>query len=175
MLKGEHIYLRGVEMEDLDLIERLENNPENWLNSGTLIPYSKKSIEDYVLSIRDLNTDKQSRWIICLTSNDNSIGAIDLFEYDSIHRRAGMGIIIEEKYRKNGYAANSIALLTEYSFSFLNLYQLWASIIDSNLASQELFIKMGFMKTAEKKNWIISDGEWHNEYIYQLVNPKLSS
>jgi len=173
MLKGKHIYLRGVEIDDLNFIEALENNPENWLISGTLIPFSRKSIEEYINAIRNLQTDKQCRWIISLASNDECIGAIDLFEYDSIHRRAGVGIIIEEKYRKKGYASQAIDLLIEYSFSHLNLFQLWACIIDNNIASQNLFSKAGFELTAAKKNWIFSDGLWHNEYIYQLINPKI--
>lgn len=172
MLRDKNIYLRGVEMEDLVLIEDLENTPENWMHSGTLIPFSRKSIEEYILSIRDLNSDKQYRWIISTIKEDKSIGAIDVFEFDSIHRRAGIGIIIKEQFRKNGYASDAINLLCDYAFSFLNLHQLWATIIDSNIASQRLFEKSDFHKIASKPNWILSNGEWHDEFIYQRINPK---
>ena len=55
--------------------------------------------------------------------DDNRIGAVDLFEYDAIHRRAGIGIIIENEYRKNGFALQAIEMICEYAFSHLNLYQ----------------------------------------------------
>jgi diamine N-acetyltransferase len=172
MLRDKNIYLRGVEMEDLVLIENLENDPENWVHSGTLIPFSRKSIEEYILSIRDLNAVKQYRWIIGTTKEDESIGAIDIYEFDSIHRRAGIGIIINKNFRKNGYASDAIKLLCDYAFSHLNLHQLWANIIDSNIASQRLFEKNDFHKIASKPNWIISNGKWHDEFMYQRINPK---
>lgn len=159
-------------MEDLVLIESLENNPENWLQSGALIPFSKKSLEEYILSIRDLNSDKQSRWIISTLNEDKSIGAIDIFEFDAINRRAGIGIIIEEEFRKNGYASEAIDLLCDYAFSYLNLHQLWANILDFNTASQRLFKKNNFRKIATKPNWILTDGKWHDEFIYHRFNPK---
>lgn len=172
MLKGENIYLRGVEIEDLSFIERVENNPENWLVSGTLIPFSKKSIEEYVLAIRDLNSDKQSRFIISTIEEDESIGTIDLFEYDSINKRAGIGIIIEEKHRKMGYGSEALNILCDYAFSYLNLHQIWANIIDSNLASQSLFENNNFKKTATKFQWIQTNGKWHDAYFYQRINSK---
>jgi diamine N-acetyltransferase len=172
MLKGENIVLRGVDLSDLQLIEKLENNPDNWLHSGTLIPFSKKSIEEYVLGIQDLANDKQYRWIIDLASKNVSIGAIDLFEYDAVNRRAGIGIILEEKYRKNGFATEAIDLLATYAFSFLNLNQLWATILAFNVPSQRLFENNGFKKMAVKKNWNLYNNEWHDEYFYQRFNPK---
>lgn len=172
MLKGKKIYLRGVEIEDLALIERVENNPDNWLVSGTLIPFSKKSLEEYVLAIRDLNMDKQSRFVISTIHDDKSIGTIDLFEYDSINRRAGVGIIIEEKYRSNGYASEALELLCAYAFSYLNLHQVWANILENNNASQKLFEKNNFEKTATKSQWVQSNGKWYDAYFYQRINSK---
>ncbi len=172
MLKGKRIYLRGVTINDLDFIERIENNPENWMISGTLLPFSRKNIEDYILNIKSLESDKQSRWIICLNESEEAIGAIDLFEYDLTLRKAGMGIIIMEEIRKNGIASEAISLLNEYAFSYLKLAQLWANILENNDASQRLFEKMGFQRTATNKKWFHIDGNWHDEHLYQLENTK---
>jgi len=172
MLKGRNIVLRGVDLSDLQLIEKFENNPDNWLHSGTLIPFSKKSIEEYVNGIQDLASDKQYRWIIDLPAKHASIGAIDLYEYDAVNRRAAIGIILEEEYRKKGFAAEAIDLLCNYAFSYLNLHQLWATILAFNIPSQKLFENQGFKKTAVKKNWNLYSNEWHDEYFYQRFNPK---
>jgi diamine N-acetyltransferase len=125
-----------------------------------------------VLGIQDLANDKQYRWIIDLASKNVSIGAIDLFEYDAVNRRAGIGIILEEEYRKNGFATEAIDLLATYAFSFLNLNQLWATILAFNVPSQRLFENNGFKKMAVKKNWNLHNNEWHDEYFYQRFNPK---
>jgi diamine N-acetyltransferase len=171
MLSGKQIYLRGVEAEDISLIEKWENDPKNWVHSGTLIPFSKKSIEDYVLAIRDLHTDKQCRWIISRLEDDVAIGAIDLFEFDALHRRAGIGIVIEEDQQQKGYGSEAISLLCEYAFAYLNLNQVWAAILSKNENSKRLFEKNQFEKTASKRKWIVNNGEWYDELLYQRFNP----
>ena len=66
MLSGKKIYLRALEPSDADTILRWENNPDNWSVSNTLVPFSRKLIEDYVRSAQDIYSVKQVRFIICL-------------------------------------------------------------------------------------------------------------
>ena len=40
-LKGEHIYLRALEPEDLEFIHAIENDESVWEISSTITPYSK--------------------------------------------------------------------------------------------------------------------------------------
>ena len=40
-LKGEHIYLRALEPEDLDFVYRIENDTSLWELSDTQTPYSR--------------------------------------------------------------------------------------------------------------------------------------
>ena len=95
MLKGKQIYLRTIEPSDADIILKWENNPENWKVSNTLVPFSKKLIEDYVNSAQDIYAIKQLRFIICLLNTDKAIGTIDLFDFDPYHQKVGLGILIE--------------------------------------------------------------------------------
>ena len=46
-LKGEHIYLRALEPEDLDFIHTIENDETIWELSNTITPYSKFLIKEY--------------------------------------------------------------------------------------------------------------------------------
>jgi diamine N-acetyltransferase len=78
MLSGKKIYLRALEPSDADMILRWENNPDNWSVSNTLVPFSRKLIEDYVSSAQDIYSVKQVRFIICLVECDREVGAIYL-------------------------------------------------------------------------------------------------
>ena len=40
-LKGEKVYLRALEPEDLDFVHKIENNEDFWEISTTQSPYSK--------------------------------------------------------------------------------------------------------------------------------------
>ncbi|MCP4974643.1 MAG: GNAT family N-acetyltransferase, partial [Maribacter sp.] len=47
-LKGDHIYLRALEPDDLNFIYELENNTAIWEISGTTTPYSKHVLKQYL-------------------------------------------------------------------------------------------------------------------------------
>lgn len=175
MLVSENIYLRPIELKDLDFILKIENDENNWLISENDAPYSKKDIENYISSIEGLEKDKQYRWIVCRKLDNKAIGAIDLFEYDSTQKRAGVGIIINEEFRHQGHASESLKLICHYAFSDLGLIQLWANILENNLKSIRLFEKCDFLKSGVKKNWILDDTHWLDMYFYQILNKEKNS
>ncbi|MDC0338443.1 GNAT family N-acetyltransferase [Flavobacteriales bacterium] len=168
MLKGGQIYLRTLEPSDADIIWKWENNADNWRVSNTLVPFSRKLIEDYVNSAQDIYSIKQLRFIICLVENDKEIGAIDLFDFDPYHHKVGLGILIAElQDRRNGYAKEAVLLIKEYCFSHLNLHQVYCNILSENKASIDLFEKSGFTVCGTKKDWIKNKEGWLDELMLQ--------
>ena len=171
MLKGENIYLRTIEPSDAQLMLQWENNSNNWAVSNTLVPFSEHLILQYVNSAQDIFETKQLRFVICVTETNKPIGTIDLFEYDPLHRRAGVGVLIDEvSERKKGYAKEALQLMIQYSWDRLNLHGLFCNIFESNEHSIKLFERNGFVQTGIKKDWALLRGEWENELFFQLIN-----
>lgn len=170
-LKGKNIYLRALEPEDLDFLYELENNPGIWEISGTVTPYSNHVLKLYLENAyRDIYDVKQLRLCIC-ANEGNTIGLIDLFDFDPRNRRAGMGIVVLDPTDRNkGVGAEAIELLSKYAFSILNLRQLYANVGEENEASIHLFKKMGFEKVGVKRDWILSEGIFKNEILFQKIN-----
>ncbi len=171
MLKGEKIYLRTIEPSDAQLMIKWENNSDNWDVSNTLVPFSEHLILQYVNSAQDIFETKQLRFVICIVDTDKPIGTIDLFEYDPLHRRAGVGVLIDEMSERNkGYANEALQLMIKYSFDRLNLHGLFCNIFESNDHSISLFKKNGFVETGIKKDWALIKNKWENELFLQLIN-----
>jgi diamine N-acetyltransferase len=174
ILKGKKITLRAPEPADIDFIYRMENDPQIWHFGSTLMPYSRYQIEQYILNTQhDIYTEKQIRLIIETTANNSErkrVGAIDLFEFDPVHRRAGVGILIIREERENGYAAEALELLVLYSFKILQLHQLFCNITVDNQACINLFEKAGFVTCGLKKEWQFHQNRWVDELSYQLIN-----
>ncbi|WP_055446541.1 GNAT family N-acetyltransferase [Lacinutrix mariniflava] len=170
-LKGEHIYLRALEPEDLEFIHTIENDETIWELSSTVTPYSKFLIKEYLEhSHKDIYEVKQLRLIIS-DYNDNAIGLIDVFDFDVKNRRAGIGILIHNtKDRVKGHGKEALALLSNYCFTHLDLHQLYCNISETNEASIKLFENQGFNKIGLKKDWNFQNGKYTNEYLYQLIN-----
>lgn len=169
-LQGKDVFLRALEPEDLQLLYLVENNETVWEVSNTTTPFSKYILQQYLEnSHRDIYEVKQLRLVICVSETEEAIGFIDLFDFEPKHRRVGVGIVIfSEKERRKGYALQSLQLLCSYTFSHLNVHQVYAHITFENKKSIFLFEKAGFIKTGTKKDWIFSEGIFKDELVYQL-------
>ena len=146
MLKGKNIVLRPLKELDLDFLERIENNKENWQFGSEQKQFNRQDLLNYIGNAKvDLQVAKQYRFVITL--NRIPIGFIDLFDYtiDS----AGVGVIITENYRKKGFAKEALTLLSTYAFTVVNLSKLHCAIKKDNLASIKLFASCRFMLKRE--------------------------
>ncbi len=100
----------------------------------------------------------------------STVGSIDIFDFDPVNKRAGLGIFINADKRNKGFASEAIKEITEYCFGKLALHQLYCNITEDNDASIRLFEKAGFVKCGLKKEWVFNNGKYLNEYILQLIN-----
>ncbi|CDF80101.1 acetyltransferase [Formosa agariphila KMM 3901] len=170
-LKGEHIYLRALEPEDLEFIHHVENDESIWELSNTQTPYSKYLIKQYLDQAHlDIYEVKQLRLVIS-DYNDVVIGLIDVFDFDFRNRKAGIGILItDEAKRAKGYGREALSLLIKYCFNHLQLHQVYCNISEDNKASLKLFKNQGFENIGLKKDWNLVQGVYKNEFLFQLIN-----
>ena len=171
-LRGQNIYLRALEPEDLEFIYTIENDESIWEISHTQTPYSRFLIRQYLENAhQDIYEAKQLRLVICLNDSVVPIGLIDLFDFEPQHNRAGIGILIQNSNNRNvGVGSEALQLLIDYSFSKLQLHQLYANIGVDNEASLQLFTKFGFQKVGIKKQWNKVNNVYKDEALFQLIN-----
>ena len=170
-LRGEHVYLRALEPEDLDFIYEVENQPEHWAMSDFTVPYSRFSIRQYLQENHsDLFTDKQLRLVIALCGDGTPVGTIDLFNYQPLHAHAEVGILVRKEHRGRGYAREALGLLCDYAFGFLHLHQLAARVVTDNEVSLRLFRSCGFSECGVLRQWWRVDGAYKDVLVLQRLN-----
>jgi diamine N-acetyltransferase len=170
------VSLRAIEAEDVELLYKWENDEETWKVSHTLVPFSKYILALYIKnSDKDIYETKQLRLMIDKREG-NTVGAIDLFDFDPYHSRAGLGVLIHnEQDRNKGYASAALELIIDYCFGKLRFHQLYVNIEAGNEVSLSLFKKFGFEVCGTKKEWLLTDSGWRDEVLLQLINPKVIS
>ncbi len=169
-LLGEKINLRALEPEDLEFLYQIENNESFWEVSHTKTPFSKYILKQYLENAHlDIFEAKQLRLLIEEKSTKKQVGMIDLFDFNPQHLRAGIRILIHPEFQQNGFASEAISLLINYSFSLLDLHQLFANITSDNTKSISLFKKYNFKEVGIKKDWILSQGKFKDEILFQLI------
>ena len=92
-LEGEPTRLRALEAEDVDLLYVWENDPAVWGVSGTLAPFSRHTLRRFLDEQRfDLYAARQLRLVV-ETLDGRAVGLVDLFEFEPVDLRAGIGIL----------------------------------------------------------------------------------
>lgn len=164
------ISLRPLEPDDIELLYQWENNIEIWNVSNTRTPFSKYILAEYLKdSAKDIYETKQLRLII-QNESDEPVGALDLFDFDPYHQRAGIGILIHKSENRNqGYATDTLNSIFGFAVEVLGLKQLYANISAKNDVSIHLFEKVGFTRSGIKKNWLKTLNGWEDEIIFQKM------
>ncbi|MEG2071317.1 MAG: GNAT family protein, partial [Bacteroidales bacterium] len=143
---------------------------EVWKVSNTLTPFSKYTLEEFIkTSMEDIYTSKQLRLMIEEKNSQKTVGIIDVFEFDPYHQRAGIGILMDCPARNKGYAQEAISLLIHYLFHVLKLHQIYCNVLIDNEKSLHIFQKAGFKIAGLKKDWILTDDGYKDEYLLQLI------
>lgn len=170
-IEGEKISLRAVEPEDVELMYRWENDSSVWAVSGTIAPFSRHQLLRFLDEQQfDLQQTRQQRLIIQTRDEARAVGALDLFELDLLHRRAGVGILIAETDdRGRGYAKDALEAVSRYGREVLGLHQLWCHVGAENRASRALFAACGFAESGVKRQWIWSPDGWQDEILLQKI------
>lgn len=174
ILEKGNVKLRAVEPADLENLYLWENDDTVWKVSQTISPFSRYTLKEYILTAdTDIHSAKQLRLMIDVKEPRNivTVGMVDLFDYDSLNRRAGIGILIgNTEYRQKGIAALSVEILLNYCFNILNLHQIHCFVGENNLSSIGLFKKLDFQYCGIIKDWLLHSNTWENVCFFQKIN-----
>lgn len=189
-IEGRIVRLRAVEPADIDRMYLWENDASVWEVSGTLVPFSRHTLQRFLdEQAYDLLQTRQQRLIIEVPETDGrtdggqeamqdgqigqpmrAVGALDLFELDMLHRRVGIGILIYAAAdRSHGYARDAVETVCRHAREVLGLHQVWCHVGASNAASLRLFAACGFRETGRKRDWLRTPEGWQDEVLLQRI------
>ncbi len=166
-IKGDLVTLRAVEPEDIAPLYEWENDTSLWGVSGTVAPFSHHTLEQFIEAQRvDIYSSRQMRLMIC-RHDGVTVGAVDLFEFEPQHHRAGVGIMIATEERKRGYAKDALLTIESYARQYLEIHQLWCNIEIDNKASLALFESVGYTQIGVKQDWNYTPAGYKSEVMLQ--------
>ena len=165
----ENITLRALEPSDLEVLYLWENDPDVWRVSGTLAPVSRDRLARFISEQSyDIYATRQMRLIVDV--DGVMVGSVDIFDFEPLHRRFGVGILIyADEHRRKGYASRVIELIKEYARNTLDLKQIWVTVDEDNGASLALFESCGFVLSARRREWVNRAGVFIDELEYQCI------
>jgi diamine N-acetyltransferase len=145
MISGSKTYLRPALLSDANTILKWENDPELWRFTETAGPFTQSDIVHFIQESNNLWQNGQLRLIIVEKESETTLGALDLFEFSAHRKKAGLGILIGDKNkRQKGFAHDALIALVRTGLSDMKIETLECIIYPDNVPSIRLFERCGF-------------------------------
>ena len=146
--------LRKIEPSDLPFLYQWENDATSWADSDTHNPLSRHDLHQYIENnTGDIYRDGQLRLMI--EQGGQTLGCIDLFDFDARNRKAAIGMYIAQEARGKGVGSEAVKHLLNYAFDFLHLRMVYAIISVNNQACSHIYEQLGFAPSSPLKDWTL--------------------
>lgn len=160
---GNRIYLRAMELSDMELYRTDMNLPETEMAvGGWSYPVSSYQQEKWFESAAGNKSNQ--RFTICDKETDKPVGMINLVNIDMKNGVAFSGIrLFGNENKGKGYGKDAVFAIMEYAFNQLRLNRLEGSILVTNEPSKILYEKCGWVVEGKKREAVYKNGRFVDE------------
>lgn len=170
IISNDIVTLRSLEVTDLDVLYKWENDSWLWTVSNIISPSPKSYLWQYLQNYdSDIYTTRQLRLMITLTESGEPVGTVDLTNFDPFNNRAEFGIMIDQAHEGKGLGDAALKLTIGYVRDYLGLFQIYAMVPVNNSVCISLLKKHGFTTSGLLKKWINHGTQVHDVEMMQLI------
>lgn len=166
---GKNVYLRAMELEDMELYRESINNPEiESLVGGWSFPVAKEQqLSWYNACMQD---KRNIRLTIVDKENDCVLGMLNITDIDWKSGIAFSGIkLFKKDIRKKGIGFDAVMIASKYAFDELRLNRLEGTILSNNIASKKLYEKCGWKEEGIRRESQYKNGVYFDEYYVGIL------
>lgn len=112
--------------------------------------------------------------IFAIVINGEAVGSIGVHpQMDLYCKNAELGYWIGEEFWGKGIVPEAIKLMIDYGFKTFDISRIYARTFDTNIKSQRVLEKTGFVLEAELKETLYKNGTVYDEMLYAIRKPIL--
>lgn len=165
---GERIYLSPLCVEDAEKYTK-------WLNDFSVSDGLGRSgkvmtVEEEKQWIEKSYKDGDFYFAIVKLENDELLGNCGIHDINYRDRTAIAGIFIgEENERNNGYGTETLQLLLDYGFHYLNLNNIMLNVFSFNERAIACYKKVGFQEFGRRRKSYFLNGKYYDKVYMDIV------
>lgn len=170
MLRGERVWLRPLEPEDIVSNSASAGDAEIGHFLGVKTPESRASAERFAAEILKFVGDTGYPYAICLLDGDLTIGTVFLRSVDKVNGSGVVGIFVgDRRYLGQGYGTDALNALVDFGFGELRLERIELEVFDFNLRAIRAYEKAGFKTDAILRHSRFHRGAHHDVHIMSIL------
>jgi RimJ/RimL family protein N-acetyltransferase len=147
VIRGDRVYLRAVEREDLARCHRWINDESLTATLAQRYPVSLAQESDWIERAARGQDPSKLPLAICLAKDDRHIGNCGLEAIDRDNRTATLGIFIgEADCRGKGLGEDAVRALCRYAFDELDLRKIRLDVSVLNPGAEKTYVRVGFRR-----------------------------
>lgn len=163
-----NLTLRAPEPEDTNIIYIWENSSDESHSSLRTGPLSRHAIAEFIDRYDgEIYTQGALRYMIVYEGE--TVGTIDIFDYDHRNRHAFVGIYIAPRFRRKGLATIAVGLVEKELKLKTGMHSLAALVAEDNKPSRALFEKCGYHTAGKLQSWFSAGEKRLNALLYQHI------
>ena len=168
-LKGQLVYLQGIELENLPTISQwfADDEVTRYLEMGYK-PLSLENLKDEYY--REIKSENDFPFMIMDNKTDAPIGLAGLYTTNWIKRSTDLRVFLGDKnFWKGNFALEVEKLLIDYGFNTLNLHRIQGGANIENLGACALMEKIGMKKEGVFRDYIFRNGQYYDAVMYSIL------
>jgi len=167
MIKGNMIYLRPIQKNDITYLNKWKNDEETYMYlGGGFMPTSIDLQEKWLDSLID--TTGNNKWFIVCDYNDKPLGMIGLYNINWIHRTCEIGIFIgDHNALGKGYGKEACKILENFAKEYINIRKIKLSVVSDNEHAINMWLSLGYKKIGEHIQDRYIKGSYRNVTIME--------
>jgi RimJ/RimL family protein N-acetyltransferase len=167
-LIGERIYLSPQNIEDAE--KYVEWFCDFKMTDGIGKSGNIMTIEAEKEWIENTLRSNELNFAIVNIENDELIGNCGFNKIDYQHRKGTVGIFIgNEKNRSNGYGTETLRLLLDYGFNYLNLNNIMLTVKSFNERAINCYKKVGFKELGRRRECYFLNGKYYDDVYMDIL------
>ena len=166
-IRGQNVLLRAIELEDAEMLRTMINDEEiETMTWGYSFPVSEQQQINWIKNLSNNNSNFRA----IIDVHGKAVGTIMLTDIDLKNGNAEIHIkLSSDDVRGKGYGTDAVNALVRYCFNELRMNCIYCRVKESNIASQKMFSKCGFVKEGVLRARVFRNGKYHNFYEYSLL------
>jgi diamine N-acetyltransferase len=116
------------------------------------------------------NSSTSLRYVCRSLDYGKLVGVFRIDNLDEINKSVMIGLDIAPEYRRMGFAVEIYNFFINYFFKEQEFHRVYLCTLESNLAAQSLYLKLGFALEGVQKEAILRNGSWVNLLNYSLLH-----
>ena len=171
-LMGKRILLRAPERQDwqewagLRSASRAFLTPWEpiWSEDALSRAAFRRRLARYAL---EWHSDQGYTFLLFRAADNALLGGISLTNVRrGVAETSSVGYWIGERYARQGYMTEGLALTLKFAFEQLRLHRVEAACLPHNVASRGVLTKSGFREEGYAREYLCIDGKWQDHVLF---------